>query len=154
MISNRSVPPCTVIPVLSYPDVGAAADWLCKAFGFTVRLRIGNHRIQMKAGDGCFVIGEGDVPADTAHLVMVRVEDADSHCERARQHGARILKPPTDHPVRRAPVQRVGFCGASLDVYAVDCRRRAGDVGRRIRRSLIGSRLLHKICDCGTCCAC
>ena len=68
MLSNRSVPPCTVIPVLSYPDVGAAADWLCQAFGFTVRLRIGNHRIQMKAGDGCFVIGEGDVPADTARF--------------------------------------------------------------------------------------
>jgi uncharacterized glyoxalase superfamily protein PhnB len=50
MLSNRSAPPCTVIPVLSYPDVNAAADWLCNAFGFTVRLRIGNHRIQLWAG--------------------------------------------------------------------------------------------------------
>jgi len=45
MLSNRSVPPGTAMPVLSYPDVGAAADWLCKAFGLTVRLRIANHRI-------------------------------------------------------------------------------------------------------------
>lgn len=56
---NRSVPPCAVIPVLIYPDPGVAADWLSKAFGFTVRLRIDNHRIQMRAGDGCFTIAEG-----------------------------------------------------------------------------------------------
>jgi hypothetical protein len=43
--------------VLSYPDVGVAADWLCKAFGFTIRLRIANHRIQLKAGDPCIRIG-------------------------------------------------------------------------------------------------
>jgi hypothetical protein len=48
---NRSVPPCIVIPVLIDPDPSAAADWLSQAFGFTVRLRIANHRIQMKAGD-------------------------------------------------------------------------------------------------------
>ncbi len=94
MLSNRSVPPCTVIPVLSYPDVGVAADWLCKAFGFTVRLRIANHRVQLKAGDGCIVVAEGNVPVDSAHFVMVRVPDVDSHHERARQQGARILAPP------------------------------------------------------------
>ena len=55
---NRSVPPCAVIPVLIYPDPGAAADWLSRAFGFTVRLRIANHRIQMKAGDGCVTIAD------------------------------------------------------------------------------------------------
>jgi hypothetical protein len=53
MRSNRSVPPCPVIPVLQYPDPGVAAEWLSKAFGFTVRLRIANHRIQMRAGEGC-----------------------------------------------------------------------------------------------------
>ena len=65
MRANRSVPPCAVIPVLIYPDPGAAADWLSKAFGFTVRLRIANHRIQMKAGDGCFTIAEGKVAKNT-----------------------------------------------------------------------------------------
>ena len=29
---------------------------------------------------------------------MVRVNDADSHCRRAREHGARILTEPTDFP--------------------------------------------------------
>jgi hypothetical protein len=38
MRSNRSVAPCPVIPVLQYPDPGVAAEWLSKAFGFTVRL--------------------------------------------------------------------------------------------------------------------
>jgi len=61
---NRSVPPCVVIPVLVYSDPGVAADWLAKAFGFTIRLRIANHRIQMKAGDGCFTIAEGNSQTD------------------------------------------------------------------------------------------
>jgi len=30
------------------------------------------------------------------HSVLVRVEDARAHCERARAHGARILMEPTD----------------------------------------------------------
>jgi len=105
MLKNRSVPPCTVIPVLYYADPTAAADWLCKAFGFTVRLRIGkNNRIQMKAGDGCLVVAEGTVPAIQAvhkmagsHGVMVRVADALAHCERARAAGAKILTEPADH---------------------------------------------------------
>jgi hypothetical protein len=33
----------------------------CKAFGFTIRLRIANHRIQMRAGECCLTIGEGNV---------------------------------------------------------------------------------------------
>ena len=95
---NRSVPPCPVIPVLFYPDPAAAADWLSKAFGFTVRLRIANHRIQMKAGEGCFTIAEGKVTPNHSQSVQVRVEDARSHCERARQNGAIILTEPKEHP--------------------------------------------------------
>jgi uncharacterized glyoxalase superfamily protein PhnB len=105
MKKNRSVPPCTVIPQLYYPDPTAAAEWLCKAFGFTVRLRIGeNHRVQMKAGDGCFVVAEGTLPAIKAepkvaggHGTMVRIEDALAHCDRARAAGAKILTEPKDH---------------------------------------------------------
>jgi uncharacterized glyoxalase superfamily protein PhnB len=111
MLPNRSVPPCTVIPVLSYPDVSAAADWLCKTFGFTVRLRIANHRIQLKMGDGCLVVAEGNVPADTAHLIMVRVPDANSHCDRAREQGAHILSPPTDHPYGERQYTAQDFAG-------------------------------------------
>jgi uncharacterized glyoxalase superfamily protein PhnB len=111
MLSNRSVPPCTVIPVLSYPDVGVAADWLCKTFGFTVRLRIGDHRIQLNAGDGCLIVAEGSVPVDSAHLIMVRVPDANSHHQRVRQHGARILNPPTDYPYGERQYNVQDFAG-------------------------------------------
>ena len=68
MLSNRSVPPCTVIPVLIYPDPSVAADWLCAAFGFTVRLRIANHRIQMRVGSGCITIAEGNVTPNHSHI--------------------------------------------------------------------------------------
>lgn len=37
MKHNRSVPPATVVPVLSYPDVRAAVAWLSAAFGFAER---------------------------------------------------------------------------------------------------------------------
>jgi uncharacterized glyoxalase superfamily protein PhnB len=101
MLANRSMPRCTVIPELAYPDVGEAADWLCDAFGFTVRLRIANHRAQLNVGDGAIVVTQKRDSRDDieiAHSMMVRVEDAHSHHERAKQRGARILGPPTDYP--------------------------------------------------------
>jgi uncharacterized glyoxalase superfamily protein PhnB len=97
MRKNRSVPPCPVIPVLIYPDPSVAAEWLSKAFGFTVRLRIANHRIQMRAGEGCVTIAEGDVVPNRSSITQVRIEDALAHCERARRNGATILTEPKDH---------------------------------------------------------
>src|ERR1700691_1844761 len=111
MFSNRSLPPGTVIPVLNHPDVAVAADALCEAFGFTIRVRIGNHRTQIKAGDGYMVLAEGSVPADNAHPVMVRVPDADSHHHRAWQHGACILTVPTDHPYGERQYSAKDFAG-------------------------------------------
>jgi uncharacterized glyoxalase superfamily protein PhnB len=103
MKRNRSVPDATVIPVLIYPDVREAVAWLTKAFGFAERVRIGeNHRSQLRFGDGAVIAGDvrGDRrpprPGEVTHSVMVRVEDAQAHCERARAHGARILMEPTD----------------------------------------------------------
>jgi uncharacterized glyoxalase superfamily protein PhnB len=97
MRANRSVPPCPVMPVLQYPDPGVAAEWLREAFGFTIRLRIANHRIQMRAGEGCFTICEGDIAPNHSVIVQVRIEDALGHCERSRLAGAKILTVPTDH---------------------------------------------------------
>jgi uncharacterized glyoxalase superfamily protein PhnB len=115
MLFNRSAPPCTVIPVLIYPDPAVAADWLSAAFGFTVRLRIANHRIQMRAGQGCFTIAEGDVLPDHAHMTQVRVEDALAHCERARQNGARILTEPVDHMYGERQYNAEDFAGHRWD---------------------------------------
>ncbi|HEX4008543.1 MAG TPA: VOC family protein [Solirubrobacteraceae bacterium] len=105
MRSNRSIPRATVIPVLIYPDVRAAVDWLTGAFGFSERVQIGeDHRSQMNAGDGAVIIG--DVRSDrrpprageVTHSVMVRVQDADAHHDRARAYGAEIVAAPTDFP--------------------------------------------------------
>jgi uncharacterized glyoxalase superfamily protein PhnB len=105
MLRNRSIPNATAIPVLIYPDVRAAVSWLSDAFGFVERLQIGeDHRSQMDVGEGGAVI-IGDARSDrvpprlgeVTHSVLVRVEDASGHCERARSHGAKILDEPTDH---------------------------------------------------------
>jgi len=97
VLFNRSCPRSTVIPELPYDDVAEGARWLCAAFGFTVRIRIGNHRIQLNVGDGAVVVIEkSDVTARAT--VMVRVEDVDGHHDRARQNGARILRPPATFP--------------------------------------------------------
>ena len=56
MISNRSVPASSVIPVLAYADVAEAVDWLSKAFGFRERLRIGAHRAQLTFADGAVIV--------------------------------------------------------------------------------------------------
>jgi uncharacterized glyoxalase superfamily protein PhnB len=100
---NRSIPASTVIPVLIYPDVREAVAWLSGAFGFVERVRIGeNHRAQLRFGDGAVIVGDvrGDRhpprAGEVTHSVMVRVDDVREHCERARAHGARILKEPTD----------------------------------------------------------
>src|SRR5215217_3188760 len=111
---NRSVPPCSVIPVHIYPDPAAAADWLSHAFGCTIRLRIANHRIQMKAGDGCFTIAEGKVAPNNSHIVQVRIEDADGHCERARAEWSHHPHRAERSPLRRAKLQCSGLLGPPL----------------------------------------
>jgi uncharacterized glyoxalase superfamily protein PhnB len=101
--SNRSIPEATVIPVLIYPDVREAVEWLGAAFGFSERLRIGeDHRSQLRFGDGAVIVADvrnerrPPRPGEVTHSVVVRVEDAQAHCDRARAHGARIVMEPTD----------------------------------------------------------
>ena len=97
MTRNRSVPDASVIPVLAYPDVAEATRWLSDAFGLRLRLRIGEHRAQLVYGDGAVVATQGDEPGG-GHSLLVRVEDADAHHDRAVAHGARVVSPPTDYP--------------------------------------------------------
>lgn len=112
---NRSVPPCHVIPNISYPDPAAAAEWLAQAFGFTVRLRIANHRIQMRAGEGCFTIREGNEVPNQSCFIQVRVEDAIGHCERARKAGAKILTEPVEHKYGERQYNAEDFYGHRWD---------------------------------------
>jgi uncharacterized glyoxalase superfamily protein PhnB len=99
VIRNRSAPPATITPVLVYPDVRAAVDWLGAALGFEERVRIGEaHRAQLQVGaDGAIVV------ADVRHsqvapsggvvtqVIKVRVEDVDAAVARAVDHGASIV---------------------------------------------------------------
>jgi uncharacterized glyoxalase superfamily protein PhnB len=95
VIENRSMMGASVIPELRYEDVGDAAEWLSRAFGFRERLRIGDHRSQLVFGDGALVVSDNGTQRG---IVMVRVDDADRHHEQAVRAGARIISPPTDYP--------------------------------------------------------
>jgi uncharacterized glyoxalase superfamily protein PhnB len=102
MIRNRSAPPFAVMPVLSYPDVAAAVEWLDRAFGLVEHVRVGEHRAQVGFGDGALFIadtsnGRTAPGADSSHSVMVRVPDLDEHYRAAVAAGARILSEPADH---------------------------------------------------------
>jgi uncharacterized glyoxalase superfamily protein PhnB len=98
MLANRSMPSTHVIPVLAYPDVENAVQWLCSTFGFSLRWRAGDHRAQLNVGDGCIAIVKSSNVERGGHSIMVRIENVDMHCEMASQRGARILDTPNDFP--------------------------------------------------------
>jgi uncharacterized glyoxalase superfamily protein PhnB len=111
-----------VAPMLSYEDVGVAADWLCAAFGFSELSRFeGSGRVthvSLGAGDGVVMAGwpgpdyrspkthrqtcaEADRWLDGPFVVdgvYVRVDDIQAHFDRAREAGATILSPVQDNP--------------------------------------------------------
>ena len=108
MITNRSAPRATVVPILIYEDVGQAIDWLCQAFGFSERLRaemggvIGHAQLAVAEGDimlgrqgGPFRAPSEDGPAQ---YVLVHVADVDRHYDHAKAFGAHIVESPTDMP--------------------------------------------------------
>jgi uncharacterized glyoxalase superfamily protein PhnB len=61
VITNRSAPAATGVPILVYADVGKAVDWLCRAFGFRERLRVQHGgsvaHAQLVVGDGAIMMG-------------------------------------------------------------------------------------------------
>jgi uncharacterized glyoxalase superfamily protein PhnB len=102
---NRSAPEATVIPVLYYPNVRKAVEWLTTALPFKERLRIGEHRCQLSYGSGAIVIatpgGHADADPSTlqspaGHSVMLRVAGIDELFARAKGAGARVLAEPAD----------------------------------------------------------
>jgi uncharacterized glyoxalase superfamily protein PhnB len=103
---------------LFYDDAATAIDWLCKAFGFEVRLRIEGEggRIEhseLTFGDGLIMVGQtggkSERPAPlpckspralgggNTQALCVCVDNADEHCARARAAGAKIIEEPTTH---------------------------------------------------------
>jgi uncharacterized glyoxalase superfamily protein PhnB len=98
MLANRSMPRATVIPQIPYRDVQRAAKWLCDTFGFTMRIGMGAHRVQLNVGeDGAIVLTQRDGPPSPCH-VLIRVDDVDSHRDRVKQAGLKTLSEAATYP--------------------------------------------------------
>ncbi|HEY4320954.1 MAG TPA: VOC family protein [Gemmatimonadales bacterium] len=121
MIINRSAPASTVVPVLTYDDVGAAIDWLCAAFGFAERLRGAGpgdtvSHAQLSFGNGDVMLGTSKAgfnvprPGDLSVYVHVRVEDVEMHYARTEAFAAKILLPLATYPYgeRQYTVEDIG----------------------------------------------
>lgn len=105
MLENRSAPPAPVTPELVYDDVEGAVEWLCRVFGFEIRWQAGDHRAQLRVGEGVVVVRDRPPDVDAGapvpggcSAVLVRVEDLDAQHALALARGARIVREPSDHP--------------------------------------------------------
>jgi MerR family transcriptional regulator, thiopeptide resistance regulator len=101
-----------VVPLLVYRDIERAQEFLVRAFGFSPGLleRDDNGGVrhgEVQAGGQMIWLHrvweeEGwvspETSPDTTGELVVRVDDVDSHCERARAAGAEIEYGPEDQP--------------------------------------------------------
>jgi len=101
---------------LFYEDPAAAIDWLCRAFGFEVKLKVEGEageivHSELTYGEGLIMVGgtgkDAGEEAWTAHQaspkamdgkntqsMCVFVDDVDAHCRHAKEHGAKIHREP------------------------------------------------------------
>ena len=100
----------SVVPLLVYADIERAHEFLVRAFGFEAgslertdtgeivhgEVHAGGQVIWLhQVIDGGWVSAQD---AATTGELVVRVEDVDAHCERARAAGAEIEYGPIDQP--------------------------------------------------------
>jgi uncharacterized glyoxalase superfamily protein PhnB len=103
-----------ITPAVYYEDPRAALDWLCKAFGFDVRLKVEGpdgsivHSELGFGDDGLIMLGTAGAAAKEAwqkdyvspkalagrhtQSLALFVDDVDAHYARAREHGAKIVR--------------------------------------------------------------
>jgi len=108
--------PPQIIPYLFYRDVGAALDFLTRAFGFKEEMRHetpsggvhGEASFQgqlVMMGQGGSGHSQGLKPPSEAGAstmgVFIYLDDVDRHYEVARAAGAEIVHPPKDAPYGR-----------------------------------------------------
>ncbi|MRG97423.1 VOC family protein [Polyangium spumosum] len=96
---------------LYYEDSRAAIEWLCRAFGFQVRLLVEGkdgsvEHSELVYGDGLVMVAHpkpekfphtrapNQIGGANTQNMMVYVDDVEAHCARARAAGARIVKEP------------------------------------------------------------
>lgn len=99
---------------LWYDDPAAAIEWLCRAFGFEIQLKVEGEggRIEhseLVFGGGLVMVGgehhermpfakpPSKVSGSNTQNMMVFVDDVEAHCVRARASGAVITKEPATH---------------------------------------------------------
>jgi len=146
-IDNRTMPPCTVIPILAYPNVDEAISWLCGAFGFALRWRMGSHRTQLAYKEGCVVVTDGFANQPTVtgnennavtHSVMMRVNDIDTHFANALLYNPTVLHGPTDffYGERQYSVKDIGghIWTFSQSIKDVSPTEWGAEVGEAIKR--------------------
>ena len=100
-----------------YRDPAAAIDWLCRAFGFELRLKVeddagGIVHSELTFGEGLVMVGGAgrtdhgkeawqermkspkDVDGANTQAACLFVDDVDAHCAHARAEGASIFREP------------------------------------------------------------
>lgn len=101
-----------------YQDAAKAIDWLCAAFGFEIRIKVEGEQgriehCELEYGDGLIMVAQQAPDSATGwrrslrspravggantQTLMIYVDDAQAHCERARANGARIEEEPALH---------------------------------------------------------
>jgi uncharacterized glyoxalase superfamily protein PhnB len=104
-----------IAPAVFYEDAARAIDWLCRAFGYEVRLKVEGEggRIEhseLTFGEGLIMVGTAggkgarperafcasprSVGDANTQALCVYVDDVDAHCFRAKAAGARIASEP------------------------------------------------------------
>lgn len=111
MVANPPVDMPRITPHLFYDDVGAAIDWLVKAFGFEVRLRMtdkdgGVVHGELELAESLIMLGlTAENPAwespqtfdgRVSQRLYIFVDNIDAHYERALSAGAKIIREPAD----------------------------------------------------------
>jgi uncharacterized glyoxalase superfamily protein PhnB len=99
---------------LTYEHAAAAIEFLTRAFGFEVRLRVDGkdgkiEHSELVFGDAVFMIGDArreaqshrKAPSELAGAntqnILVYVDDVEAHCTRARAAGAKIVSEIATH---------------------------------------------------------
>jgi uncharacterized glyoxalase superfamily protein PhnB len=113
----KSTPPGwpRISSAVYYERAAEAIDWLCKAFGFEVRLKVEGdggrvEHSELVYGEGLVMVGEADrgdkyphrrapskIGGANTQSMMVYVDDVEAHCQRAREAGAKIVTEPATH---------------------------------------------------------
>ena len=99
-----------VASAMYYQDAASMIDWLCKAFGFTIRLKIPGkdgsiEHSELEFGDGLIMVATAEVKrawckspkslqGGNTQSLMAYVDDVEAHFARAKAAGAKIVSEP------------------------------------------------------------